>query len=60
MMYEVTVETLLEQKIKSGLLFYLREESEFAFDNDAIQLGIDTWRNVGYGRWQGAVLNTLI
>jgi phage major head subunit gpT-like protein len=36
------------------------EMSEFAFDNDAIQIGLDTWRNVGYGRWQGAVLNTLV
>lgn len=36
------------------------ETSEFAFDNDAIQVGIDTWRNVGYGRWQGAVLNQLV
>lgn len=36
------------------------EDSEYAFDNDAIQVGIDTWRNVGYGRWQGAVLNTLV
>lgn len=36
------------------------ENSEYAFDNDAIQIGIDSWRNAGYGRWQGAVLNTLI
>jgi hypothetical protein len=36
------------------------ENSEYAFDNDAIQVGIDTWRNVGYGRWQGAVQTTLI
>jgi phage major head subunit gpT-like protein len=35
------------------------EDSEFAFDNDAIQVGVDTWRNVGYGRWQGAVQVTL-
>jgi phage major head subunit gpT-like protein len=35
------------------------EDSEFAFDNDQIQIGIDTWRNVGYGRWQGAVQTTL-
>lgn len=35
------------------------EDSEYAFDNDAIQVGIDTWRNVGYGRWQGAVQVTL-
>lgn len=46
-------ETRPELKIKD-------EDSEFAFDNDAIQLGIDTWRNVGYGRWQGAVLNQLV
>lgn len=36
------------------------ESSEFAFDHDAIQVGIDAWRNVGYGRWQGAVLNQLV
>lgn len=36
------------------------EDSEYAFDNDKIQIGIDTWRNVGFGRWQGAVLNQLV
>jgi len=36
------------------------EGSEYAFDNDQIQVGIDAWRNVGYGRWQGAVLNQLV
>lgn len=36
------------------------EDSEFAFDHDKIQIGIDTWRNVGFGRWQGAVLNQLV
>lgn len=36
------------------------ETSEYAFDNDAIQVGIDAWRNVGYGRWQGSVQVTLI
>lgn len=33
--------------------------SEFEFDNDAHQYGIDTWRNVGYGYWQNACLVTL-
>ena len=28
------------------------EGSDFEFDNDAHQYGIDTWRNVGYGYWQ--------
>jgi len=33
--------------------------SEYEFDNDAHQYGIDTWRNVGYGYWQNACLVTL-
>ncbi|MCT4575088.1 MAG: Mu-like prophage major head subunit gpT family protein [Alphaproteobacteria bacterium] len=32
------------------------EGSEFEFDNDAHQYGVDTWRNVGYGYWQHACL----
>lgn len=34
--------------------------SEFEFDNDAHQYGVDTWRNVGYGYWQNACLIQLI
>jgi len=33
--------------------------SEYEFDNDAHQYGIDTWRNVGYGMWQHSCLITL-
>jgi len=33
--------------------------SEYEFDNDAWQFGIDTWRTVGYGYWQNACLVTL-
>lgn len=33
--------------------------SEFEFDNDAHQYGIDCWRNVGYGYWQNSCLTTL-
>jgi len=33
--------------------------SEYEFDNDAHQYGIDTWRSVGYGYWQHACLVTL-
>ena len=36
------------------------EMSEYAFDNDHIQIGIDTWRNAGYGYWQRACYVTLI
>ena len=33
--------------------------SDYEFDNDAHQYGIDSWRNVGFGRWQNACLVTL-
>lgn len=35
------------------------EGSEFEFDNDAHQYGLDAWRNVGYGMWQMSTLVTL-
>lgn len=40
-------ETAVNLKVKG-------EGSEFEFDNDAHQYGIDTWRNVGYGYWQNS------
>lgn len=36
------------------------EGSEYEFDNDAHQYGIDTWREAGYGYWQHACLVTMI
>lgn len=36
------------------------EGSEFEFDNDAHQYGVDTWRNVGYGYWQHACLVKMV
>lgn len=36
------------------------EGSEFEFDNDAWQFGIDAWRGVGYGYWQRACRVTMI
>jgi hypothetical protein len=46
-------ETEVEIKAKA-------EGSEYEFDNDAWQFGIDSWRNVGYGYWQRACLVTMI
>lgn len=46
-------ETLPQVKLKD-------EESEYAFDNDAIQIGIDTWCGTSYGMWQGAVYNQMV
>lgn len=34
------------------------EGSEYEFDNDAWQFGLDGWRAAGYGLWQRAVLTT--
>lgn len=40
---------------ETGIMIKAKAEgSEFEFDNDAHQYGIDTWRNVGYGFWQHA------
>jgi phage major head subunit gpT-like protein len=54
------VKPLIRQEETKPVLQMKDENSEYAFDNKAIQLGIDSWRNVGYGRWQGAVLNQLV
>lgn len=35
------------------------EGSEYEFDNDAWQFGIDAWRGVGYGYWQRACYVTM-
>lgn len=43
----------IEMKMKA-------EGSEYEFDNDAWQIGIDGWRGAGYGMWQRAVHVTLI
>lgn len=45
-------ETEFDTKVKD-------ENSEYAFDNKSIQIGIDGWRNVGYGFWQRACLGTM-
>lgn len=47
------VEQGTELKVKA-------EGSEFEFDNDAWQFGLDHWRGVGYGMWQRSVQCTLI
>lgn len=36
------------------------EGSEFEFDNDAWQFGIDGWRGAGYGDWRRAIYVTMV
>ncbi|PTR17496.1 Mu-like prophage major head subunit gpT [Nitrosospira sp. Nsp2] len=45
-------ETGIELKVKG-------ENSEYEFDNQAWQFGIDTWRTAGYGYWQRACKVTM-
>ena len=45
-------ETAVQLKVKGA-------GSEYEFDNDAHQYGVDTWRNVGYGMWQSGCLVTM-
>jgi hypothetical protein len=45
-------ETAVQLKAKA-------EGSEFEFDNDAWQFGVDSWRNVAYGFWQHACYVTM-
>lgn len=46
-------ETVTQLKMKD-------ENSEYAFDNDAIQIGIDAWRGADYGLWQRACYVTMV
>jgi phage major head subunit gpT-like protein len=54
------VKPMIRQE-ETGVQVKMKDEtSEFAFDNDAIQMGVDSWRNVGYGMWQGCVKCVMI
>ena len=53
------VKGLIRQQETEGELKAKAEGSEYEFDNDAWQFGIDSWRNVGYGYWQQACLVTM-
>ena len=45
-----------EQKSELRMKWF---DSEYCFDNDAVQIGVDAWRNVGYGMWQNSCLVTM-
>jgi len=49
-----SVKPLIRQEETAVQLKAKAEGSEYEFDNDAHQYGVDTWRNVGYGYWQQA------
>lgn len=53
------IKALIRQTETEADLKAKAEGSEYEFDNDAWQFGIDAWRGVGYGYWQRSVLVTL-
>jgi phage major head subunit gpT-like protein len=54
------IKGMIRQSETEGNMKIKDENSEFAFDNDAIQMGVDAWRNVGYGYWQRSCYVTMI
>lgn len=54
------VKPFIRQQETDVVLKAKAEGSEFEFDNDKHQYGVDTWRNVGYGYWQHGCYVTMI
>lgn len=53
------IKPLIRQEEVKPRLKVRAEGSEFEFENDAHQFGLDAWRNVGYGYWQHACYVTM-
>jgi len=53
------VKALIRQEETGVVVKAKAEGSDYEFDNDAHEYGVDTWRNVGYGYWQNACLVTM-
>lgn len=56
---DASLKPLIRQTEQEVELKAKAEGSEFEFDNDAWQFGIDAWRGVGYGYWQYTCLVTM-
>ena len=54
------IKALIRQSETSPALQVIGEDSEHAFKHQEILVGIDTWRNAGYGYWQRACYVTMI
>jgi len=54
------IKALIRQAETTPQLQILDENSEHAFKNQEILIGIDSWRNAGYGYWQRACYVTLV
>ncbi len=56
---DAAAKPLIRQTEKEVTLKMKAETSDFEFDNDAWQIGVDARRNVGYGMYWQAILATL-
>lgn len=54
------IKGLIRQNETNPVVKMKDENSEFAFDNDAIQIGVDAWRGADYGLWQRACYVTMV
>ena len=54
------IKPLIRQRETPPQLKSKAEGTDFEFDNDAWEFGLDAWRNVGYGLWQRACLVTMV
>jgi phage major head subunit gpT-like protein len=54
------VKAIIRQTEQEAELKAKAENSEYEFDNDAWQFGIDAWRGSGFGYWQRACLVTMV
>jgi len=50
------IKSFIRQEETGAIMKAKAEGSEYEFDNDAHQYGVDSWRNVGYGYWQNSCL----
>jgi len=54
------IKPLIRQSETAPALQIIDENSEHAFKHQEILVGIDTWRNAGYGYWQRACYVTMV
>lgn len=55
-----SIKPLIRQQETEPVLKAIAEGSELEFKEDKHWYGVDSWRNAGYGLWQGACLVTMI
>lgn len=53
------IKPFIRQEEQGSILKMKWLDSEYCFDNDAVQIGVDAWRNVGFGMWQNSCLVTM-